>query len=143
MSLYLACTCGHEGHANWFPEPSTETGKKLDITKSCVPFKKVEDLALDLLAEAIRRVLAKDYRACRGDAQCVGQVSTEERRQTRQAGPGANGREIRQVGRDEAPGREVTVPRGRSRGHSRAQLGSGQTWNALRTKSVAASPMIA
>jgi hypothetical protein len=61
MSLYLMCTYGHEGHARWFREAWAKTGKKLDMGKSCVRFKKVEDLALDVIAEAIRRVPAKKY----------------------------------------------------------------------------------
>jgi Domain of unknown function (DU1801) len=61
MSLYLMCTYGHEEHAKWFQEAWARTGKKLDMGKSCVRFKKLEDLALDVIAEAIRRVPAKKY----------------------------------------------------------------------------------
>ena len=61
MSLYLMCTYGHEEHAKWFREAWAKTGKKLDMGKSCVRFKKLEDLALDVIAEAIRRVPAKKY----------------------------------------------------------------------------------
>jgi hypothetical protein len=61
MSLYLMCIYGHEGHANWFQEAWTKSGKKLDMGKSCIRFKKVDDLALEVIAEAVRRVPAKKY----------------------------------------------------------------------------------
>src|SRR5712692_7177253 len=46
MSLYLMCVYGHEPSAVWFRAAWAKTGKKLDMGKSCVRFKKVEDLAL-------------------------------------------------------------------------------------------------
>src|SRR5579863_67059 len=61
MSLYLMCVYGNSPHARWFQEAWAKTGKKLDMGKSCVRFKKVEDLALDVIGEAIRRVPAKNY----------------------------------------------------------------------------------
>lgn len=61
MSLYLMCVYGNGSHAKWFQEAWAKTGKKLDMGKSCVRFKKLEDLALDVIAEAIRRVPAKKY----------------------------------------------------------------------------------
>jgi hypothetical protein len=38
-----------------------KSGKKLDQGKACTRFKKVDDLALDVLGEAIRRVPATNY----------------------------------------------------------------------------------
>jgi Domain of unknown function (DU1801) len=61
MSLYLMCVYGSTDHAHWFTEAWAKTGKKLDMGKSCVRFKKVEDLALDVIGEAIKRVPAKQY----------------------------------------------------------------------------------
>jgi hypothetical protein len=70
LSLYLMgvyCGCG-EGpgagetpHARWFREAWAKTGKKLDMGKACVRFRKVEDLPLDVVGEAIRRMPAKLY----------------------------------------------------------------------------------
>jgi hypothetical protein len=61
MSVYLmGLYPGSEG-ARWFQEAWAKTGKKLDVGKSCIRFKKVEDLALDVLGEAIRRMPAKKY----------------------------------------------------------------------------------
>jgi hypothetical protein len=61
MSLYLMCTYGDSDHSRWFQQAWAKTGKKLDMGKSCVRFKKLEDLALDVIAEAIKRVPAKKY----------------------------------------------------------------------------------
>jgi hypothetical protein len=61
MSLYLMCVYGDSPLAEWFRESWAKTGKKLDMGKSCVRFKKVEDLALDVVGEAIRRVPVSKY----------------------------------------------------------------------------------
>jgi hypothetical protein len=61
MSLYLMCVYGDTDHSKWFQQAWAKTGKKLDMGKSCVRFKKLEDLALDVIAEAIKRVPAKKY----------------------------------------------------------------------------------
>src|SRR5262249_510511 len=61
MSLYLMCIYGDSELSRWFRETWAKTGKKLDMGKSCVRFKKLNDLALDVIAEAIRRVPAKQY----------------------------------------------------------------------------------
>ena len=64
MGLYIG---GDEGsgeetaESRWFRDAWAKTGKKLDMGKSCVRFKKLEDVALDVLGEAIRRVPAKLY----------------------------------------------------------------------------------
>lgn len=61
MSLYLMCIYGHTGEDKWFREAWAKTGKRLDMGKSCIRFKKVEDLALDVIAEAFKRTPAKAY----------------------------------------------------------------------------------
>jgi hypothetical protein len=61
MALYMMCVYGESDHAKWFQQAWKKTGKKLDMGKSCVRFKKLEDLALDVIGEAIRRVPAKKY----------------------------------------------------------------------------------
>jgi hypothetical protein len=38
-----------------------KTGKKLDMGKSCVRFKKPEDVPLDVIGKAIKRVPVKKY----------------------------------------------------------------------------------
>jgi hypothetical protein len=49
---------GEQGTAEgaWFKKAWAKTGKKLDMGKCCIRFRRVEDLALDVLGEAIHRV---------------------------------------------------------------------------------------
>jgi hypothetical protein len=69
MSLYLMslyCGCGGTEdaaaeHAAWFRDEWKKTGKKLDMGKSCIRFKKVEDLPLELIGKAVKRVPVKKY----------------------------------------------------------------------------------
>jgi len=61
MSVYLMCVYGNVEQENWLRDAWARTGKKLDMGKSCIRFKKLEDLPLDVIGEAIRRVPAKKY----------------------------------------------------------------------------------
>ena len=61
MSIYLMYVYGSPEQETWFRKAWTKTGKRLDIGKCCVRFRKVEDLALDVIGESIRRVPAKAY----------------------------------------------------------------------------------
>lgn len=70
FSLYLAsvyCGCDTEKpgelseQAVWFREAWKRTGKKLDMGKSCIRFKLLDDVPLEVVAEAIRRVPVKLY----------------------------------------------------------------------------------
>ena len=63
MSVYVMPLYGESGTAEsaWFRKAWAKTGKKLDMGKCCIRFKKVEDLALDVLGEAIRRVPLKRF----------------------------------------------------------------------------------
>jgi len=63
MSIYLMSIYGDAGHRAWFTKAWTATGRKLDMGKSCVRFKRIEEVALDVLGEAIARVPVKDYLA--------------------------------------------------------------------------------
>ena len=56
MSLYLMCIYGDEKHKGWFEKEWKKSGKKLDMGKSCIRFKKVEDLPLEVITEAVSRV---------------------------------------------------------------------------------------
>jgi hypothetical protein len=61
MAVYLMCNYGQPKQETWFREAWAKTGKKLDMGKSCVRFKKLEDVALEVIGEAIRRSPAKAY----------------------------------------------------------------------------------
>jgi Domain of unknown function (DU1801) len=56
MSLYLGCIYGRPEVEKQFHSDWAKTGKKLDMGKACLRFRKVEDLALDIIAKSIRDV---------------------------------------------------------------------------------------
>jgi hypothetical protein len=56
MSLYLMCVYGNPGIHDWFVKAFKASGKKLNMGKSCVRFKKLDDLPLDVIAQAVARV---------------------------------------------------------------------------------------
>jgi Domain of unknown function (DU1801) len=60
MSLYLCTVYGEEGWQE-FTQAWKATGKKLDMGRCCIRFKKLEDLALEVIARHVRSVRAKDY----------------------------------------------------------------------------------
>ncbi|HYF14905.1 MAG TPA: DUF1801 domain-containing protein [Phycisphaerales bacterium] len=45
----------------WFRESWLKTGKKLDMGKACIRFKKLDDLPLDLIGQTFKRLSAKEY----------------------------------------------------------------------------------
>lgn len=61
MALYLFCLYMDEEAMERFTTAWQQTGKKLDMGKSCVRFKKLEQVALDVVADAIRAIPVKDF----------------------------------------------------------------------------------
>lgn len=63
MGLYCGCVEGTQDTelVRWFKDAWASSGKKLNMGKSCIRFKKLEDVPLEVLGEAIRRVPAKTY----------------------------------------------------------------------------------
>ena len=59
MSVYMMTAC--DPRDTWFRDAWAKTGKKLDMGKSCIRFKKLDDLALDVIGEAIKRMPVKKY----------------------------------------------------------------------------------
>ena len=53
MSLYLTTVYGDQELAAWFKQRYLATGKKLNMGKSCVRFRKLHDLPLDLVGEVV------------------------------------------------------------------------------------------
>lgn len=55
-AVYLSMLyCGTDSsHEDWFRDAVRKAGKKLDCGKSCVRFKSIADLPLDVIGEAIR-----------------------------------------------------------------------------------------
>jgi hypothetical protein len=58
MSLYLMCDYG--GDDGWFRERWEATGRRLDMGKSCVRFRRLGDVALDVVGQAIAGTSADD-----------------------------------------------------------------------------------
>ena len=61
VSLYLMNVYGDQETERWFLDRYKASGKRLDMGKSCVRFKSVEDLPLDLVGEAIARTSVDAY----------------------------------------------------------------------------------
>jgi hypothetical protein len=61
MSLYLMCVYGDKESRLWFESEFRKAGKKLDMGKSCVRFKRLDDLPLDVIGKAVARVPLERY----------------------------------------------------------------------------------
>ena len=61
MALYLFCIYADEEEQNWLVKNWKATGKKLDMGKSCIRFKKLEDVPLDVIGESVRRITAAKF----------------------------------------------------------------------------------
>jgi Domain of unknown function (DU1801) len=55
MALYLMGVYSDEAEATWFRSRWQSTGKRLDMGKSCVRFKRLDDLPLDVVGETVAR----------------------------------------------------------------------------------------
>ena len=71
MALYLNNVYSDPSIYEWFTEAFRATGRNLDMGKSCVRFRRLEDLPLEVIGEAIERspvaVFVADYINARGD----------------------------------------------------------------------------
>lgn len=61
IGLHMFCIYGDAGHQQWFRDAWAKAGKKLDMGAACVRVKKLEDIALDVLGEAVRRLPVAKY----------------------------------------------------------------------------------
>lgn len=61
MAIYLMCVYGDAKTREWFEEAYRASGKKLDMGKSCIRFRKLEDLPLDVIGQAVARVPVQKY----------------------------------------------------------------------------------
>ncbi len=61
MSLYLMCLYESGELHDWFLAEWKKTGKKLDLGKCCLRFKRLEDLPLALIGKLIKKVPAKKF----------------------------------------------------------------------------------
>ena len=63
MSLYLNNVYGDPDMETWFRDAYARSGKRLDMGKSCVRFRRLDDLALDVIGESIARTTVDGYLA--------------------------------------------------------------------------------
>ena len=61
MALYLMTVYGDPATEQWFRKAYEAAGKKLDMGKSCVRFKKLEDVPLEVIGQVIGRTPIKNY----------------------------------------------------------------------------------
>ncbi len=61
VALYLMCCYGDPATEEWFRKAWAATGKKLDMGKCCVRFKKLEDVPLDVIGQVFARVPVEAY----------------------------------------------------------------------------------
>jgi hypothetical protein len=61
MALYLMTVYGDSKLNAWFRKAYAATGKKLDMGKSCIRFKTLDALPLDVVGEAVSKVSVDDY----------------------------------------------------------------------------------
>jgi hypothetical protein len=101
MSLYLMCVYGDSDHLSWFQRAWAQTGKKLDMGKCCVRFRKLDDLALDVIAEAIRRVPAKKF-----IERCEATVKPMNKRTAKGAGEAGGSSELPKPAKSRTPARK-------------------------------------
>jgi hypothetical protein len=60
FAIYLMGACGGSRRA-WLQEQFKKAGKKFDMGKSCLRFKKLEDLPLDAIGKEVARVKPEKY----------------------------------------------------------------------------------
>ena len=61
MSVYVMCVYGSKALAARLREGFKKAGKRLDMGKSCIRFKRADDLALDVIGELIAAVPMERY----------------------------------------------------------------------------------
>lgn len=71
MAVYLSGIYGSEPLRAWFEDAYRATGLRMDIGKSCVRFRTLDDLPLDLIGEAIAAVPVDEFIAMHEAAQSL------------------------------------------------------------------------
>lgn len=86
MALYLMCIYGSPDEERWFREAWSATGKRLDMGKSCVRFKRIEDVPLDVVGQAVRRAPVEQFLA-RYESSVKGSGGKRPARSKKEAAP--------------------------------------------------------
>ena len=61
ISLYLMGIFAYPEQDEWFREQWTASGKKLNMGKSCVRFRKLDDVPLDVVGQAVAMTSVDEY----------------------------------------------------------------------------------
>lgn len=61
ISLYLMGIYSRPEQAEWFTETWQATGKKLNMGKSCVRFRKLDDVPLDLIGQVVAMTSVDEF----------------------------------------------------------------------------------
>lgn len=61
LSLYMMLSYGAGEEEQWLRKAWEQAGKKINMGKCCIRFKRLEDVPLEVLAEAIRRVPTREH----------------------------------------------------------------------------------
>jgi hypothetical protein len=61
MAVYLSAVYSDPDHLDWFVASYKASAKKLDMGKSCVRFRTIDDLPLDVIGEAIARTSLDEF----------------------------------------------------------------------------------
>ena len=61
MALYVMTIYGDPATEQWFRKAWQAAGKKLNLGKCCLRFKKLEDVSLEVIGQLIARVPVKNY----------------------------------------------------------------------------------
>ena len=79
MSIYLCSVYQKPGEQEWLRDQFAKHGKKLDMGKSCIRFKKLEEIPLEVIGEAIARFPVADFIA-RYEAQLAAAMAARARK---------------------------------------------------------------
>jgi hypothetical protein len=84
MAIYLLGVYGDESSRSWLEARWQAAGKKLDMGKSCLRFRRLDDLALDVVGEAIARLPLDEFVAVyeRSGGLRLGEESSSQARAT-------------------------------------------------------------
>ena len=61
MAVYLSSIYADENKRDQFEQDYRATGKRFDVGKSCVRFRKLDDLPLPLIAKAVASIGMNDF----------------------------------------------------------------------------------
>lgn len=87
LAVYLMFLYADTGELAWFQKAWAKSGKKLDMGKSCLRFKTLDDLALDVLGEALRRTSVKAYVELYERQRAPKETAKKPRRAAKKAAP--------------------------------------------------------